>query len=79
MRRNRRGLTVDFRQVTLLLDARDLATLDRLTLNLGVERQGILMRGLFMMDVAHTLNDMPPDATARLSVHCGNDGAEMLR
>jgi hypothetical protein len=69
----------DFHSLTLLLTHRELRTLDSLGSFLGVDRQFVLKRGLFLMDVAHTVQDAPADADIRVSVICPEHGAEMHR
>jgi hypothetical protein len=77
MRRTRTA--PDFHNLTLLLSRDEMETLNGLSRRLGIEPRFVLTRGLFMMDVAHMIDDAPSYADIRVSVHCPHDGAEMVR
>lgn len=77
MRRTRTA--PDFHSMTLLLHHEEMQTLDALSRLLRVPREDVLKRGLFLMDVAHTIQDAPGDADIQVSVHCPHDGAQMVR
>lgn len=77
MRRQRTA--PDFHSLTLLLNHEEMQALESLSTLLSIDRDDVLKRGLFLMDVAHTIQDAPGDVSVHVSLHCPHDGAALVR
>jgi hypothetical protein len=79
MRRRKTTLPVDLCYITVGLTPEQKRRLDDLAGYFKMDRQQMLVRGLFVLDVLYTAVAAPVDAELRLSVHCPIDGAEMFQ
>lgn len=68
LKQKKERLSADRTVLTLLLDRNQMDTLDGLAAHLGVSRQEILTRGMFVLDVTHMLVASSPSATVTVQV-----------